>query len=96
MAPRTGRPATGMKPTISIRLDPEVYQQARVAAVASRKTVGQWLEEAIKENLERELKELREIATKERSDAPVYITAEKYPALMAAWDNDDDDVYNSL
>lgn len=42
------------KPTTSIRVDPEVLQQARVAAVSSKKTLGKWLGEAILEKIERE------------------------------------------
>ncbi|MBI2853725.1 MAG: hypothetical protein HYX87_02230 [Chloroflexi bacterium] len=42
------------KPNLSIRMEPEVLHQARVAAVASRKTLGQWLEEAIEDKLKRE------------------------------------------
>ena len=42
------------KPTTSIRVDPEVLQQARIAAVTSKKTLGKWLEEAIVEKIERE------------------------------------------
>ena len=45
-----------MKPTTSIRIDPEALYQARVAAVTARKTLGQWLEEAIREKVEREQK----------------------------------------
>jgi predicted HicB family RNase H-like nuclease len=44
----------GTRPNISIRIDPEALHQARVAAVGSRKTLGQWLEEAIAEKIERE------------------------------------------
>ena len=51
---KTGRPRTGMTPNISIRLDRDAYQQARVAAVVARKTIGKWLEDAIQEKLERE------------------------------------------
>jgi predicted HicB family RNase H-like nuclease len=54
MSPRTGRPRTGITPNVSIRLKPDVYQQARVAAVTARQTVGQWLERAILEKIERE------------------------------------------
>ena len=43
-------------PTTSIRANPEVLHQARVAAVRQRKTLGQWLEEAIVEKVERERK----------------------------------------
>ncbi len=38
----------------TIRMNEEVYHHARVAAVTSRKSLGQWLEEAIAEKLERE------------------------------------------
>ena len=42
------------KPNLSIRMSPEVLHQARIAAVTGRKTLGQWLEEAIAEKIERE------------------------------------------
>ena len=38
----------------TIRMNEEMYHHARVAAVTSRKSLGQWLEEAIAEKLERE------------------------------------------
>jgi predicted HicB family RNase H-like nuclease len=41
------------KPNTSIRINPEILHQAKVAAVTSNKTLGQWLEEAIKEKIER-------------------------------------------
>ena len=44
----------GIKPNTSIRIDPDVLHQARVAAVTVRQTLGQWLEEAILEKIERE------------------------------------------
>ena len=53
---RTGRPRTGIKPNTSIRVDPDILHQARVAAVTQKKTLGQWLEEAIVEKIEREQK----------------------------------------
>jgi predicted HicB family RNase H-like nuclease len=37
------------KPNVSIRIDPEVLHQAKVEAVKTKKTLGAWLEEAIKE-----------------------------------------------
>jgi predicted HicB family RNase H-like nuclease len=43
-------------PTTSIRVNPEALHQARVAAVTQKKTLGQWLEEAIVEKIERERK----------------------------------------
>jgi len=54
MGQQIGRPKTGMKPNVSIRLDRDVLHQARVAAVTQKKTMGQWLEEAIVEKIERE------------------------------------------
>ena len=44
-------------PTRSIRINPEALHQARVAALTVRKTLGQWLEEAIQEKLAREKEE---------------------------------------
>ena len=35
-------------------IDPRAVHQARVAAVSTRKTLGQWLEEAIAEKIERD------------------------------------------
>jgi predicted HicB family RNase H-like nuclease len=41
------------KPNVSIRINPEILHQAKVAAVSSKKTLGDWLEEAIQEKVER-------------------------------------------
>ena len=54
MSPRTGRPRTGERPNLSIRMYRDAYHEARVAAVISGKTVGVWLEEAIREKIGRE------------------------------------------
>ena len=54
MGPRTGRPRTGRAPNISLRINPDVYYVARIEAVTARKTLGQWIEEAIREKIERE------------------------------------------
>ncbi len=35
-------------------MNPEVLHKARVAAVTRKKTLGQWLEEAVVEKIERE------------------------------------------
>jgi len=43
-------------PTKTIRANPEVFHQARVAAVTQKKMLGQWLEEAIVEKIQREQK----------------------------------------
>lgn len=48
------------KPTTSIRANPDILHQARVAAVLQKKTLGQWLEEAIVEKIERERKPVQE------------------------------------
>ncbi len=47
------------KPNVSIRIDPEILHRARVAAVSSKKTLGEWLEEAIREKIERAKLEVR-------------------------------------
>jgi predicted HicB family RNase H-like nuclease len=54
---KIGRPKTGRKPNFSIRIDPNALQQAREGAVFQKKTLGQWLEEAIAEKIQRERKE---------------------------------------
>jgi len=38
----------------NIRIRPSVLHQARIAAVIQKKTLGQWLEDAIIEKLEKE------------------------------------------
>ncbi|MFC1924414.1 hypothetical protein ACFLXA_03505 [Chloroflexota bacterium] len=42
------------KPNVSIRIDPDVLHEAKVEAVKAKKTLGEWLEEAIKEKIGRE------------------------------------------
>ena len=56
MSARIGRPRTGRKPNFSIRIDPDALNQARGAAVSQKKTLGQWLEDAIVEKIERQSK----------------------------------------
>ena len=51
-----GRPKTGRKPNSSIRVDLDTLHQARVAAVIQKKTLGEWLEEAIIEKIKRDQK----------------------------------------
>jgi predicted HicB family RNase H-like nuclease len=51
MRQRTGRPRTGIKPNTSIRINPDILHQARIDAVTRKKTLGQWLEEAIMEKI---------------------------------------------
>ena len=45
----------------NIRIRPSVLHQARIAAVIRKKTLGQWLEEAIIEKIEREQKQRKEV-----------------------------------
>ena len=51
---RMGRPATGHKPTLSVRMEPEALRLANKRAKAEGKTVGRWLEEAIRDKVDRE------------------------------------------
>ena len=39
---------------VALRINPDRWHQARVASVTAKKTLGQWLEEAIAEKVERE------------------------------------------
>jgi len=48
------------KPPTSIRINPDILHQARVAAVIQKKTLGKWLEEAIIEKIRREQKQGKE------------------------------------
>ncbi len=54
---RMGRPPTGCKPNLSVRMERAVLQLANEHAKVQRMTVGAWLEEAIREKAERELEE---------------------------------------
>jgi predicted HicB family RNase H-like nuclease len=51
----------GIRPNLSVRMDPEALHKARIAAVTQKKTLGQWLEEAIVEKIEREQRLGREV-----------------------------------
>ncbi len=53
-----GRPPTGQKPSLSVRMERDVLRIANERAKAQRKTVGEWLEEAIREKAQRELEEV--------------------------------------
>jgi predicted HicB family RNase H-like nuclease len=61
MSPRTGRPRTGVTPNF-VRVDPDAANVARAAAMASNMRVGKWIEEAIREKIEREKGE-RDVTT---------------------------------
>lgn len=45
---------TPPKRLVALRINPEAMLLARIAAVSSEKTLGLWLEEAIREKIERE------------------------------------------
>ena len=45
----------------NIRIRPSVLHQGRVAAVIQKKTLGQWLEEALMEKIDREQKQNKEV-----------------------------------
>lgn len=57
MQKRVGRPPTGRKPRLSVRMEPTALRLANERARAQAKTVGQWLEEAIREKAQREVEE---------------------------------------
>jgi len=42
------------KPNVSIRIDKETLHQAKIEAVKAKVTLGEWLEEAIREKIEKE------------------------------------------
>lgn len=39
------------KPNVSIRIDKDILHQAKIASVTAKKTLGEWLEEAIREKI---------------------------------------------
>ncbi len=41
------------RPNVSIRIDPQILLQAKIEAVRAQMTLGQWLEAAIQEKVER-------------------------------------------
>ena len=43
----------------NVLIDPEALHRARVEALRSKKTVGEWLEEAIEEKIQREEKTVK-------------------------------------
>jgi len=48
------------RPITAIRIKPDIFHKGRVAAVTQKKTLGQWLEEAIVEKIDREQKLIKE------------------------------------
>ncbi len=59
---RMGRPPTGHQPVQSVRMVPEALALAKKHAKARSVTIGRWLEEAIREKVEREKGE-RDVTT---------------------------------
>ena len=53
MVTRRNGPKKGITPNTSIRIDPDILHQARIAAVTQKKTLGRWLEEAIIDKLKK-------------------------------------------
>jgi len=51
---KLGRPATGHKPVLSIRMDRAALMRAKKHAKSRRRVLGAWLEEAIEEKIDRE------------------------------------------
>lgn len=51
---KRGRPATGHKPVVSIRMDPLVLKMAKAHTQDCQRVLGEWLEDAIREKLKRE------------------------------------------
>jgi predicted HicB family RNase H-like nuclease len=47
--------ASRRKPNVSIRIDPEILHQAKIASATNKKTLGDWLEEAINEKIKRQV-----------------------------------------
>jgi hypothetical protein len=41
------------RPNVSIRVDPDIVHKAKIESVKSKVTLGEWLEEAIKEKIKR-------------------------------------------
>ena len=41
------------RPNVSIRIDPQILLQAKIEAVKAKMTLGQWLEAAIQEKIEK-------------------------------------------
>tara|TARA_B100001146_G_scaffold118362_1_gene104098 strand:+ start:390 stop:611 length:222 start_codon:yes stop_codon:yes gene_type:complete len=58
---RVGRPPTGHQPRLSVRMEPSMLKLAAQHAKAKGYTIGKWLEEAIREKIERE-KEAEDVA----------------------------------
>ena len=49
----------GLRKPRNVLINPDTLHEARVEALRARKSLGQWLEEAIDEKIEREEKNLK-------------------------------------
>ena len=49
----------GLRKPRNVLINPDTLHEARVEALRARKSLGQWLEEAIDEKIEREQKKLK-------------------------------------
>jgi predicted HicB family RNase H-like nuclease len=49
----------GLRKPRNVLINPDTLHEARVEALRARKSLGQWLEEAINEKIEREQKKLK-------------------------------------
>ncbi len=48
-----------VRKSMTVKIKPSVQREARHAAIESEKRLGEWLEEAIKEKIEREQKKVK-------------------------------------
>ena len=48
-----------VRKSLTVKMKPSIVKKARVGAVISEKTLGQWIEEAIEEKIEREQKKAK-------------------------------------
>ncbi len=79
---------TAKRPRISVDVPPEVRRRLRLAAAKRDLTVGQYVLEAIEEQLREDLGE--------DSEGVLTLTAKADPVLAELWDNRKDSEYDRL
>ena len=79
---------TAKRPRISVDVPPEVRRRIRLAAAKRDLTVGQYVLEAIEEQLREDLGE--------DSEEVLTLTAKADPVLAELWDNRKDSEYDRL
>ncbi len=79
---------TAKRPRISVDVPPEVRRRLRLAAAKRDLTVGQYVLEAIEEQLREDLGE--------DSEGVLALTAKADPVLAELWDNRKDSEYDRL